>query len=127
MRSALYWRKYGIIMGEGSECMPKIVPIHDLKDTNAISKMCAESSEPIYVTKNGYGDMVIMSMKTYDEYMLRQEIYQKLSVAEEDFHSGNVMDAEESLQKLRQKYPHANTNLSKPLTSKKRSPRSSFS
>ena len=45
-----------------------------------------------------------MSMKTYDEYMLRQEIYQKLSVAEEDFHSGNVMDAEESLQKLRQKY-----------------------
>lgn len=105
--------------------MPKIVPIHDLKDTNAISKMCAESSEPIYVTKNGYGDMVIMSMKTYDEYMLRQEIYQKLSAAEEDFHSGNVMDAEESLQKLRQKYPHANTNLSKPLTSKKRSPRSS--
>ena len=104
MKRALHGRKYGIIMGEGSERMPKIVPIHDLKDTNAISKMCAESSEPIYVTKNGYGDMVIMSMKTYDEYMLRQEIYQKLSAAEEDFHSGNVMDAEESLQKLRQKY-----------------------
>ena len=127
MRSALHGRKYGIIMGEGSERMPKIVPIHDLKDTNAISKMCAESSEPIYVTKNGYGDMVIMSMKTYDEYMLRQEIYQKLSAAEEDFHSGDVTDAEESLQKLRQKYPHANTNLSKPLTAKKRSHRSSFS
>ena len=107
--------------------MPQIVPIRDLKNTAHISALCHESREPIFITKNGYGDMVIMSMKTYDEYMLRQEIYQKLSAAEEDFHSGNVMDAEESLQKLRQKYPHANTNLSKPLTPRKRSPRSSFS
>ena len=84
--------------------MPKIIPIKELKDTAKISEMCHENDGPIYVTKNGYGDMVIMSMKTYDEYMLRQEIYQKLSVAEEDFHSGNVMDAEESLHKLRQKY-----------------------
>ena len=84
--------------------MPQIVPIRDLKNTSTISNLCHETNEPIFITKNGYGDMVIMSMKTYDEYMLRQEIYQKLSVAEEDFHSGNVMDAEESLQKLRQKY-----------------------
>lgn len=84
--------------------MPKTVPIHDLKNIHAISQMCAETNEPIYVTKNGYRDMVIMSMRTYDEYMLRQEIYQKLSVAEEDFRRGNMADAEESLQSLRQKY-----------------------
>ena len=84
--------------------MPKIVPIHDLKDTNAISKMCAESSEPIYVNENGYDDMVIMRMKTYDKYMLRQEIYQKFTAAEEDFHSGKTADVEEALQEMRQKY-----------------------
>ena len=39
--------------------MPQIVPIKELKNTNRISQMCHESQEPIYVTKNGYGDMVI--------------------------------------------------------------------
>ena len=42
--------------------MPRIIPIRDLKDTAAISQMCNESMEPVYITKNGYGDMVIMSM-----------------------------------------------------------------
>lgn len=40
--------------------MPRIIPIRDLKDTAAISRMCSESDEPVYVTKNGYGDLVIM-------------------------------------------------------------------
>lgn len=44
--------------------MPKIIPIRDLKKTSEISLLCRESDEPIFVTKNGYGDMVIMSMKT---------------------------------------------------------------
>ena len=43
--------------------MPRIIPIRDLKDTAAISQMCSESAEPIYITKNGYGDMVIMSIQ----------------------------------------------------------------
>ena len=46
--------------------MPRIIPIRDLKDTAAISQMCSESKEPIYITKNGYGDMVLMSMKAYE-------------------------------------------------------------
>ena len=50
--------------------MPRIIPIRDLKDTAAISQMCSESKEPIYITKNGYGDMVLMSLKT--EWMMRQ-------------------------------------------------------
>jgi PHD/YefM family antitoxin component YafN of YafNO toxin-antitoxin module len=47
--------------------MPQIIPIKDLKDTAKISEMCHETSEPIYVTKNGYGDMVFMSMETFEE------------------------------------------------------------
>ena len=45
--------------------MPKIIPIRDLKNTSEISQMCHESREPIYVTRNGYGDMVIMSIEIY--------------------------------------------------------------
>ena len=50
--------------------MPRIIPIRDLKNTTEISKMCNESTEPVYITKNGYGDMVIMGMKAYEEKMM---------------------------------------------------------
>ena len=43
--------------------MPEIIPIRDLKNTNAISQRCHETQEPIFVTKGGYGDMVIMSIR----------------------------------------------------------------
>ena len=37
--------------------MPQIIPIKDLKNTSEISEMCHKAEEPIYITKNGYGDM----------------------------------------------------------------------
>lgn len=43
---------------KGEMTMPRIIPIRDLKDTTAISQMCKESREPVFITKNGYGDMV---------------------------------------------------------------------
>ena len=49
--------------------MPQIIPIRDLKNTSEISDLCHKMEEPIYITKNGYGDMVIMSMETYEETM----------------------------------------------------------
>ena len=56
---------YNKAMKEGRK-MPQIVPIRDLKNTNKISQMCHDSEEPIFVTKNGYGDIVMMSMETYE-------------------------------------------------------------
>ena len=46
--------------------MPHILPIRDLRNTNEISQLCHAKDEPIFVTKNGYGDLVVMSMKTYE-------------------------------------------------------------
>ena len=40
---------------KGAELMPEIIPIRDLKNTNAISQRCHETQEPIFVTKSGYG------------------------------------------------------------------------
>ena len=68
--------------------MPAIIPIRDLKDTNAISQRCHESKEPIFVTKNGYGDMVIMSMETYERQQVMNEVYAKLAVAEAQHEAG---------------------------------------
>lgn len=46
--------------------MPQIRPITDLRNTTEISELCHAKNEPIFITKNGYGDLVIMSMETYE-------------------------------------------------------------
>ena len=84
--------------------MPRIIPIRDLKDTSAISQMCSESSDPIYVTKNGYGDMVIMSMKAYEEKMWLLDVYAKLAEAETEIQDGKTVDARSALKELRKKH-----------------------
>ncbi len=84
--------------------MPRIIPIRDLKDTAAISQMCSESTEPVYITKNGYGDMVIMSMKAYEEKMSLLDVYAKLAEAEEELQDGKTVDARTALKGLRAKY-----------------------
>jgi PHD/YefM family antitoxin component YafN of YafNO toxin-antitoxin module len=84
--------------------MPQIIPIRDLKNTSKISQMCRESDEPIFVTKNGYGDMVIMSMKIYEEKMFMLDVYDKLIAAEEQLKAGKVLDGAASLKNIREKY-----------------------
>ena len=84
--------------------MPEIIPIRDLKDSAKISQMCSESKDPIYITKNGYGDMVIMSMRTYEERLGMADIYAKLAEAEEDIRAGRISDAASSLSDIRAKY-----------------------
>lgn len=47
--------------------MPKIIPITDLRNTTKISELCHEKNEPVFITKNGYSDLVIMSAEAYEE------------------------------------------------------------
>lgn len=84
--------------------MPKIIPIKDLKNTSEISELCHSSEEPIYITKNGYGDMVIMSMDIYEQTMKRLNIYKELEISEKQIEEGKVKDAEEALTSLKEKY-----------------------
>lgn len=84
--------------------MPQIIPIRDLKNTSEISDRCHAAGEPIFVTKNGYGDMVVMSMETYEKQMRLLEVYAKLAAAEEQVKTGKVMTAETSMKGLRERY-----------------------
>lgn len=84
--------------------MPQIIPIRDLKKTSEVSQMCHSSNEPIFITKNGYGDMVIMSMKAYEEKMFMNDIYGKLAAAEQQVKEGKTLDADASLKSIREKY-----------------------
>jgi PHD/YefM family antitoxin component YafN of YafNO toxin-antitoxin module len=66
--------------------------------------MCHNSKDPIFITKNGYGDMVIMSMKAYEEKMFIQDVYEKVALAEDQVKEGKTLDAADSLSSLRKKY-----------------------
>ena len=85
--------------------MPQIRPIKDLRNTTEISELCHLSKEPIFITKNGYGDMVVMSMETYEKSLAKLDLYQKLAEAEAQITSGEeLLDGEEVFKKLREKH-----------------------
>lgn len=84
--------------------MPQIIPIKDLKNTSEISDMCHKAAEPIYVTKNGYGDMVIMSMETYESIMRQIAMYRDIEISEKQIEAGQVKDARTALREMKAKY-----------------------
>ena len=63
--------------------IPKIRPVSDLRNKfSDISKAVHNSNEPVYLTKNGRGDMVVMSLEAYEQNLFQSEIYIKLKEAE---------------------------------------------
>lgn len=84
--------------------MPQIIPIKDLKNTSEISELCHSAGEPVFITRNGYGDMVLMSMETYERTMMQIKVYEDLAVSAQQAHAGQTKDAQESLDTLKVKY-----------------------
>jgi prevent-host-death family protein len=63
--------------------MSNIRPVSDLRNNfSEISKVVHETQKPVFLTKNGYGDMVVMSMEAYEDKLFDSEIYDKLKEAE---------------------------------------------
>lgn len=65
--------------------MKMIRPVSDLRNNFAdISKMVHETAQPVFLTKNGYGDMVVMSMEAFESLQFESEVYFKLQAAERE-------------------------------------------
>ncbi|MDD3173775.1 MAG: type II toxin-antitoxin system Phd/YefM family antitoxin [Herbinix sp.] len=85
--------------------MPQIRPITDLRNTNEISDICHAKKEPVFITKNGYGDLVIMSIETYEQLTELSAIDVAISEAEEEVEKGaELLDAKETLASLRRRH-----------------------
>ena len=84
--------------------MPQIIPIKDLKDTSNVSELCHKTNEPIYITKNGYGDMVIMSMEVFEEFRRQWSMYKDIELSEEQIKNGKTKEAQKALKSVRDKY-----------------------
>jgi len=65
--------------------MDRIRPVSDLRNHFAeISKLVHETEQPVFLTKNGYGDMVVLSMEAYENLQFESDVYIKLSEAEQE-------------------------------------------
>lgn len=86
--------------------MPKILPISDLRNNfNQISEACHKDAEPVYITKNGKGDLVVMSLAYFAQLQAKLNLYDKLAVAEAERSNGAPTVSHENFMKiLRNKY-----------------------
>lgn len=82
----------------------KIIPMRDLKNTVEVEKHCVKEQGPVYVTKNGYGRLVVMDIEYYEKTM--QKMYEAKAVMDglKDLKEGNIEDGVDTIRKLKEKY-----------------------
>ena len=81
-----------------------IMPIRDLKDTVEVEKKCAEANGPVFVTKNGYGRLVVMDIDYYEQTMSKIYEAKQINVGLEDVESDRVIDGNVAMQRMKEKY-----------------------
>ena len=82
----------------------QIVPMRDLKDTVKIEALCSAENGPVFVTKNGYGRLVVMDIEFFEKTM--NKLYEATALAKgiEDDNNGNTRSGEDVIQEMRLKY-----------------------
>ena len=81
-----------------------IVPMRDLKDTVKIEKLCSESDGPVFITKNGYGKLVVMNIDYYEKTLKKVLEAKQINQGLEDLKKGKVKDGTSVLDNIKQKY-----------------------
>ena len=82
--------------------MPTIRPSVDLRNNySEISKICKENREPVFITKNGHGDLAVMSIDLYNHLIGQQELYMQLDKGLEDSKNGRVRPYKEAMADIR--------------------------
>lgn len=85
--------------------MPLIMPIKDLRNTTEISNIAHSVQEPIFITKNGYSDLVLMSSELYDKFAKINRIDQAIYESEQEILNGaEAIDANIVFAELEKKY-----------------------
>ena len=81
----------------------QIIPMRDLKNTVEVERLCAEENGPVFVTKNGYGRLVVMDIDYYEKTM--RKMYEAKTILEglEDAKSGNTVDGDTAISNVRSK------------------------
>lgn len=84
--------------------MPTIRPSADLRNCyNEISTFCHDSAEPVFITKNGKGDLAVMSIEAYEAMTSRFELYRLIQEGLDDVKAGRISPIEETLERVRRR------------------------
>lgn len=81
-----------------------IIPMRDLKDTVEIERRCAEANGPVFVTKNGYGRLVVMDIEYYEKTLGKMYEAKLINEGLADLDNGKITDGAEVKARLSKKY-----------------------
>ena len=82
----------------------QIIPMRDLKNTVEVERRCAEENGPVFVTKNGYGRLVVMDIDYYEKTMRKMDEATTILDGLKDLKSGNTVEGDTAISKIRSKY-----------------------
>lgn len=82
----------------------QIIPMRDLKNTVEVERRCAEENGPVFITKNGYGRLVVMDIDYYQRTMQHMEEARLINQGIEDYEQRRIVDGKTTIRKLREKY-----------------------
>lgn len=82
----------------------KIIPMRDLKNTVEVERLCAEENGPVFVTKNGYGRLVVMDIDFYEKTMRKMDEATTILDGLKDVKSGNTVEEDAAISNIRNKY-----------------------
>jgi PHD/YefM family antitoxin component YafN of YafNO toxin-antitoxin module len=84
--------------------MPTIRPSADLRNSyNEVSELCHEYPEPVFITKNGTGDLAVMSIETYEFLVGKQELHSLIEQGLTQVREGRVKPMKEAIKSIREK------------------------
>lgn len=82
----------------------QIIPMRDLKNTVEVERRCAEENGPVFITKNGYGRLVVMDIEYYEKTMRKMDEAKSILDGLKDAKSGNTVDGDTAISNIRSKY-----------------------
>lgn len=82
----------------------QIIPMRDLKDTVRIENLCNETKAPVFVTKNGYGKLVVMDLECFERLMKHSYEAKIINEGVEDLNDGRTIDGNLVKEELGKKY-----------------------
>jgi len=82
----------------------KIIPIRDLKNTTNVERLCAEENGPVFVTKNGYGRLVVMDIEYYERTMRKKDEAAAVIKGMDDVKAGRTVDGDTAIRKIRNRH-----------------------
>ena len=82
----------------------KIIPMRDLKNTVEVERLCAEENGPVFVTKNGYGRLVVMDIDYYEKTMSKMDESKTILAGLKDVKSEDIVEGDVAISNIRNKY-----------------------